>query len=113
MTLGSATNATVADDTGIVTIGASGATPTSLPAISAPPDEVVGAADGYVDLPVTLNAPAVSTDTVTVSYTTADGTASGGNAFCADPTRLMKARAAPHLPSRGDHRDGAGADPRL
>ena len=76
MTLSSPTNATIAYGTGIVTIGASGATAVSTPGISAPPDVVVGNADGYINLPVTLSAPGVNT--VTVNYATADGSGSGG-----------------------------------
>ena len=82
MTLSTPTNATVADAVAVVTIGASGAPAVPLPEISAPPDVVVGEADGYIDLPVTLNAPGESTDTVTVSYATTDGTASGAYASC-------------------------------
>ena len=48
--------------------------------ISAPADTVVGEADGYLDLPVTLSAPGEAT--VTVNYTTADGSASGGYNYC-------------------------------
>ena len=81
MTLSSPTNATIAYGTGIVTIGASGATAVSTPGISAPPDVVVGNADGYINLPVTLSAPGVNT--VTVNYATADGSGSGGYTSCA------------------------------
>ncbi len=80
LTLGTPTNATLADGTGIITIGASGTNPVSLPAISAPPDLVAAEADGYIDLPVTLNAPGEST--VTVNYATANGTASGSFQSC-------------------------------
>ena len=47
--------------------------------LSAPPDVVVGEADGYVDLPVTLNAPGDSM--VTVNYATANGTGNGGDGY--------------------------------
>jgi len=77
VTLGTPVHATIADGTGVVTIGASGAPAASSPGISAPPDVVVGATDGYIDLPVTLSAP--GTSTVTVNYTTVDGTAFGSN----------------------------------
>ena len=80
VTLGTPTNATVADGTATVTIGASGATAVAVPDISAPADTVVGEADGYLDLPVTLSAPGEAT--VTVNYTTADGSASGGYNYC-------------------------------
>lgn len=42
-------------------------TAVSSPGISAPPDVVVGEADGYVDLPVSLSGP--GTSPVSVSYT--------------------------------------------
>jgi hypothetical protein len=71
ITLGAASNAVVTDGTGVVTIGASGSAAVTSPAISAPPNVVVGMADGYVDLPVTLSAP--STQTVTVDYAASPG----------------------------------------
>ena len=46
--------------TGTVVIGASDATRVSKPLISVGPDMVVGEGDGYVDVPVTLSAPAPS-----------------------------------------------------
>ena len=79
VTLGAATNANVADGTGVITIGASGAAAVTAPGISAAPNVVVAAADGYVDLPVTLNAPGINA--VTVNYTTANGTTSA-NTSC-------------------------------
>ena len=78
VTLGTPTNATVADGTGVVTIGASGATPVTAPGILAPPDVAVSAAGGYIDLPVTLTAPGVNP--VTVDYTTVNGTTSSRTA---------------------------------
>jgi Calx-beta domain len=69
--LSSPTDAVITEGTGVVTIGASGGTASSLPNISAPSNTVVGEADGYIDLPVTLSAP--GTSTVTVNYTTASG----------------------------------------
>jgi hypothetical protein len=51
------------------------ATSVASPGVSAPPDVVVGEADGYVDLPVTLSAPGSSP--VSVSYTTTNSTAVG------------------------------------
>jgi Calx-beta domain-containing protein/fibronectin type III domain protein len=47
----------------------------TAPGILAPPDVVVGAADGAVNLKVTLSAPGVSP--VTVNYATANGTTQG------------------------------------
>jgi hypothetical protein len=82
VSLDTPSNATVTDGTGIVMIGASGAAAVSSPFVSAPPNMSVGEADGYVDLPVTLSAPGQST--VTVQYTTVNGTASGGFNSCAE-----------------------------
>ncbi len=79
VTLGTPTHATIADGTGTVTIGASGATRVTAPGISAPADTVTTAAGGYLDLPVTLTAPGVNP--VTVNYATADGT-TASNSFC-------------------------------
>jgi hypothetical protein len=73
------TNATTADATGVVTIGASSAAPVTLPAISAPPDLVVGEGDGYLDLTVRLSAP--GSNTVSVNYATQDQSA-GSNFSC-------------------------------
>jgi len=69
-------NATIGDNTGVVTIGASGATAVASPKISTAPNTLVGEASGYLDVPVTLSAPGKST--VTVNYATANGTAFGG-----------------------------------
>jgi hypothetical protein len=75
VTLSAPRNATIADGTGTVTIEASGGPAVSSPGISAPPDIVVGEADGYVDVPVTLSAPGESS--VSMYYETLNGTASG------------------------------------
>jgi hypothetical protein len=83
VSLDTPSNATITDGTGIVMIGASGAAAVSSPFINAPPNMVVGEADGYADLPVTLSAPGQGT--VTVQYTTSNGTASGGFNSCAQP----------------------------
>ena len=66
VTLSSPTNAVITQGTGVVTIGASGGTTVSSPNIFAPPNTVVGEADGWMDLPVTLSAP--SANLVTVAY---------------------------------------------
>ena len=76
VTLSSPLNATLVQKTATVTIGASGATAIAAPKISAPPNTIVGEATGYVDLPVTFNAPGLKT--VTVRYATANGTAGSG-----------------------------------
>ncbi len=78
LSLANATNATIANATGTVTIGASDGTATSLPAISAAPDAVVGEGDGYADLVVHLSAP--GTQPVSVSFATPATTASAGYA---------------------------------
>src|SRR5215472_10567552 len=75
VTLGTPTNAKIADGTGVVTIGASGGAAVTAPGISAPPAISVGKGDGYVNLPVTLSAPGVSA--VTVHYATTNGTTQG------------------------------------
>src|SRR5205823_12376992 len=84
ITLSSPQNATIADGTGTVVIGASGAPAVATPAISAPPDVIVGETDGFVDLPVTLNAP--GTSQVSVGYQTASTTAAAGTSCAAHPT---------------------------
>ena len=77
-------NATIASGTGTVTIESNKGAAVTSPAISAPPNVVVGAADGYVDLPVTLNVPGINP--VTVNYDTSNGsgltnTACSGNSI--------------------------------
>ncbi len=79
MILSSPTNGTIGEGSATVTIGASGATPVASPNISAPPNVLVNEADGYVDLPVALSAPA--TGTVSVNYATANSTA-GASTGC-------------------------------
>jgi chitinase len=74
--LSSPLNATLVQKTATVTIGASGATAVAAPNISAPPDGIVSEADGYLDLPVTLSAPA--TKPLTVNFATANSTAGSG-----------------------------------
>ena len=66
VSLSNPSNATVADGTGVVTIGASGQAASTQPGLSVGSDVVVGEGDGYVDLPIQLNAP--GTLPVTVSY---------------------------------------------
>ena len=80
VSLSSPTNATIAVSTGTVTIGASGATPVTVPQIAAPADTVLGESDGYVDLPVTLSAPGINT--VTVNYATGSGSGES-ETYCA------------------------------
>ncbi len=79
VSLSNPSNATVADGTGVVTIGASGQAASTQPGLSVGSDVVVGEGDGYVDLPIQLNAP--GTLPVTVSYASADGTASGCSCY--------------------------------
>ncbi len=73
LNLTSPSNATISDATGVVTIGASDAPAAASPAISAPPDQLVGEGDGYVDLAVRLSAPSASP--VTVKYRTVQDSA--------------------------------------
>ena len=79
--LGGAVNATLGDNIGTIAIGPNDATAVAQPKISAPADQLVGEADGYVDLPVTLSAP--GTGQVTVAYQTPGTTAAGSNS-CGD-----------------------------
>jgi chitinase len=69
--LSSPTNAAIVQSTATVIIGASGGTNVSSPTVSAPPNTVIGEADGWVDLPVTLSAP--STNTVSVNWSVGVG----------------------------------------
>src|SRR5262249_36005521 len=71
-------NATLVHDTATITIPPSGATPVGSPKISTPTNMTVGETDGYVDLPVTLNAPGLKT--VTVNDATVNGTGVSGTA---------------------------------
>jgi Calx-beta domain len=88
VSLTSPTNATIAQGTGTVTIGASGAPAVPIPGISAPPDVVVGAVDGYINLPVTLSAPGESV--VTVSYAMNDGSGSSQGSCVNDNTAIFE-----------------------
>src|SRR5262249_746420 len=49
LSLSNASNATIADGTGRVVIGASDAPAVALPLLSAPADRIVGEGDGFVD----------------------------------------------------------------
>ncbi len=80
ISLSDATNATIADATGVVVIGASSSSAAPQPALSAPADVGVDEGVGYVDLPVRLSTPGQST--VTVAYATANGTAFTSSARC-------------------------------
>src|SRR5690348_15519801 len=66
--------------TPLASVALPAAAPVASPGIYAPPDTVVGEADGQVDLAVRLSAPGQST--VTVSYSTSNGTASGSFNSC-------------------------------
>src|SRR6202022_679169 len=80
LSLSSPSNATIADGTGIVVIGANNdLTPVAQPGIAAPADVIVGEGDGYVDLVVSLSAPGLSP--VSVNYATANSSAAG-NTVC-------------------------------
>jgi chitinase len=73
VSLGAATNATVADGTALVVIGARASDAVAQPALSAAADVAVDEGDGYVDLPVRLSAPGETR--VSVAYATVPGTA--------------------------------------
>ena len=73
LNLSSPTNATILGGQAVVTIGPSGASPVNVPTISAAPDRVVGEADGYIDVPVSLSVP--GTQPVTVLYSSRENTA--------------------------------------
>jgi hypothetical protein len=80
--LSGAVNATVADGRGSVVIGAGDAPVTAQPAISAPPDVVVGEGGGFVDLVVGLSAPSLSV--VSVDYATVNSSAGAGTVCNSD-----------------------------
>src|SRR5262249_207636 len=82
LSLSSASNATIADGTGRVGIGASDAPAVALPVLSAPADRIVGEGDGFVDVAVSLSAP--SANTVSVNYSTANSTAGAGTGCNSD-----------------------------
>ncbi|WP_037499905.1 Calx-beta domain-containing protein [Solirubrobacter soli] len=79
VTLSNPTNATIVNGTGTITVGPSDTGPSTLPSLLAPPDAIVGEADGYVDVPVRLSTP--GTEPITVAYATAQSTAGPGT-FC-------------------------------
>src|SRR4029077_15774271 len=82
LTLSNPAGATILDGSGVIVIGASDAAATALPAVSAPPDVIVGERDGFVDLVVSLSAP--GTSPVTVNYSTFNSTAGASNGCNAD-----------------------------
>jgi hypothetical protein len=75
-------NATLADGSGAVRIGASDAANSPNPSISAPVDLIAGEGDGYVDLAVSLSAP--SSNLVTVDYADFNASAGAGNSCNGD-----------------------------
>lgn len=78
VTLSAPSGATLGDGTATVTIGASDAPSVAQPAISAA-DLITREGDGYVDVPVVLNAPGLLP--VTVQYSTTGQTASSASDF--------------------------------
>jgi hypothetical protein len=82
LTLADANNATIADGTGTIAIGAGDAAATSQPRLSTPADAIVGEGDGYVDLAVRLSAP--GSEPVAVNYSTANSTASASTVCNSD-----------------------------
>ena len=73
LNLSNAIGATVVDGLGLAEIGANDATAVSQPRLSVADTLVVGESDGYIDIVVSLSAPASSL--VTVNYATANGLA--------------------------------------
>jgi Ca2+-binding RTX toxin-like protein len=71
------TNATIANATSTVIIGANDAATVALPRVSVAPDMVVDEGAGYIDVPVTLSAPSVSV--VTANFATFNITAVAPN----------------------------------
>jgi chitinase len=69
-------HADLATGTGTVTIGASDTPDSTDPDIRAPADLIIGEAEGFIDLPVTLSAP--SLNPVSVEYSTLNSTAAAG-----------------------------------
>ena len=61
-------NASIADGTGTVVIGANDAAVVAAPRISLGADAVPGEADGYLDVPVTLSAPSATAVSVLLSF---------------------------------------------
>src|SRR5215210_4731878 len=82
LTLSNPNNASIADGSAVVTIGASDAANATQPAILAPVDLVVGEGDGFVDLVVALSQPGLNA--VTVDYASANASAGAGNSCNAD-----------------------------
>jgi hypothetical protein len=78
LNLSGATNAVILDGQAQARIGASDATPVAQPRISVS-DVIVGEADGYVDVVVSLSAP--GQNPVTVSYSRSNGTATLGSDY--------------------------------
>ncbi len=64
-------NATIVNGAGVVAVTSGGPTTVATPYVSAPPNTVAGAFDGWMDLPVTLDSP--STSVVTVNYAVPGG----------------------------------------
>ena len=108
LNLSNPTLATIADSSGIAAIGASDGTAASQPRILAPADAIVGEADGFVDLVVSLSA--AGPEPVTVDYADCNSTAGAGNACNGDFTRRRR-RA--HLRARRDDQGRPRPDPRL
>src|SRR6266545_288078 len=86
LNLSNPSNATIADTSGTVLIGANDATAVATPALSAPADQLVGEGDGFVDLVVSLSAPGSST--VSVHYATFNSSAVPSTACNGDYTHI-------------------------
>ena len=75
--LSTPSGATISDGTGTVVIGASDADASSSPSLSAPADLVLGEADGFIDLVVSLSEP--GQQQVSVNYSTFNASAGSAN----------------------------------
>ncbi len=78
LNLTGATNATIVDGRGVATIGANDATAVAQPRVTVS-DMIVGEADGYVDVVVSLSAP--GQNPVTVTYQNFNDTAANGSDY--------------------------------
>ena len=80
--LSTPSGATISDGTGTVVIGASDADASSSPSLSAPADLVLGEADGFIDLVVSLSEP--GQQQVSVNYSTFNASAGSANSCNGD-----------------------------
>ncbi len=88
--LSSPSSGSLGDATGVVSIAANDQAVVATPTVSVP-DLVVGESDGYVDVPVTLNAPAGLATSVTVSTSAGSAAANGSDYYSVTTTVLFRA----------------------